>query len=185
MAALYDSIVGHPKGAARSRAVCHAQARSAWSGGRAHPTLRPGDLVSTAKGLMAFGGKSAQGDAFFTPVDPTILPTNLRPPPSQFVLPPTTEPSRETMPGTNVPTGAVHERANEQLYPREPRTCLPTPSGSRWLADLAQSWGHHPSLWVCGAGRNFLWALPRASCRSAQPNCRLKVRVTPKADDIR
>jgi hypothetical protein len=81
--------------------------------------------------------------------------------------------------------GAVHERANEQLYPREPRTCLPTPSGSRSLADLAQSWGHHPSLWVCGAGRNFLWALPRASCRSAQPNCRLKVRVTPKADDIR
>ena len=27
--------------------------------------------------------------------------------------------------------GAVHERANEQLYPREPRTSLPTPSGSR------------------------------------------------------
>ena len=102
MAALYDSIGGRPEGA---RAVCHAQARSAWSGGRAHPTLRPGDLVSTTKGLMAFGGKSAQGDAFFTPVDPTILPTNLRPPPSQFVLPPTTEPSRETMPGTNVPTG--------------------------------------------------------------------------------
>ena len=69
------------------------------------PTLRPGDLVSTAKGLMAFGGKSAQGDAFFTPVDPTMLPTNLRPPPSQFALPPTTEPPLETMPGTNVPTG--------------------------------------------------------------------------------
>jgi Protein of unknown function (DUF2865) len=69
------------------------------------PTLRPGDLVSTAKGLMAFGGKSAQGGVFFTPVDPTMLPTNLRPPPSQFDLPPTTEPSRETMPGTNVPTG--------------------------------------------------------------------------------
>jgi hypothetical protein len=65
------------------------------------PTLRPGDLVSTAKGLMAFGGKSAQGDAFFTPVDPTMLPTNLRPP----LSPPTTEPSLETTPGTNVPTG--------------------------------------------------------------------------------
>ena len=49
------------------------------------PTLRPGDLVSTAKGLMAFGGKSAQGDAFFTPVDPTMLPTNLRPPLSQSI----------------------------------------------------------------------------------------------------
>jgi hypothetical protein len=69
------------------------------------PTLRQGDLVSTAKGLMAFGGKSVQGDAFFTPVDPTMLPTNLRPPPSQFALPPTTEPPLETMPGTNVPTG--------------------------------------------------------------------------------
>ena len=66
------------------------------------PTLRPGDLVSTSKGLMTFGGKSAQGDEFFTPVNPTMLPNNLRPPPSQFALPPTTEPSPNTMPE---PTG--------------------------------------------------------------------------------
>jgi Protein of unknown function (DUF2865) len=69
------------------------------------PTLRPGDLISTSEGLMAFGGKSAQGGASFTPVNPTALPTNMRPPPSQFALPPTTEPTRETMPGTDVPRG--------------------------------------------------------------------------------
>jgi hypothetical protein len=38
------------------------------------PTLRPGDLVSTSEGLMTFGGKSGQGDASFTPVDPSTLP---------------------------------------------------------------------------------------------------------------
>jgi len=44
------------------------------------PTLRPGDLVSTSEGLMTFGGRSGQGDASFTPVDPVTLPKNLRPP---------------------------------------------------------------------------------------------------------
>jgi Protein of unknown function (DUF2865) len=38
------------------------------------PTLRPGDLVSTSEGLMAFGRKSGKGDASFTPVDPSTLP---------------------------------------------------------------------------------------------------------------
>ena len=66
------------------------------------PTLRPGDLVSTSEGLMTFGGKSAQGDASFTPVNPTMLPKNMRPPPSQSALPPTTEPSPNTMPPTGM-----------------------------------------------------------------------------------
>jgi uncharacterized protein DUF2865 len=43
------------------------------------PTLRAGDLVSTSEGLMTFGGRYGQGDAF-TPVDPVTLPKNLRPP---------------------------------------------------------------------------------------------------------
>lgn len=34
------------------------------------PTLRPGDIVMTQKGLMAFSGRSGQGAAF-TPVDPS------------------------------------------------------------------------------------------------------------------
>ena len=69
------------------------------------PTLRPGDLVSTSEGLMTFGGKSAEGDASFTPVNPATLPKNLRPPPSQVALPPTAEASPETMPPTSVPRG--------------------------------------------------------------------------------
>jgi Protein of unknown function (DUF2865) len=44
------------------------------------PTLRPGDLVSTSEGLVTFDGRSGQGDASFTPVDPVTLPKNLRPP---------------------------------------------------------------------------------------------------------
>jgi Protein of unknown function (DUF2865) len=63
------------------------------------PTLRPGDLVSTSEGLMAFGNNSAQGGASFTPVNPTTLPANMRPPPSQFAVPPTTEPAPQTKPG--------------------------------------------------------------------------------------
>ena len=38
------------------------------------PTLRPGDLVSTSQGFMAFGRKSGQGDSSFTPVGPSTLP---------------------------------------------------------------------------------------------------------------
>ena len=66
------------------------------------PTLRPGDLVSTSEGLMTFGGKSAQGGESFTPVNPTMLPKNMRSPPSQVALPPTTEPSPNTMPPTGM-----------------------------------------------------------------------------------
>jgi hypothetical protein len=69
------------------------------------PTLRPGDLVSTSEGLMTFGGRSGQGDASYTPVNPATLPKNLRPPPSQAALPPTAEASPDTMPPTNMPRG--------------------------------------------------------------------------------
>jgi hypothetical protein len=69
------------------------------------PTLRPGDLVSTSDGLMTFGGRSGQGDASYTPVNPATLPKNLRPPPSQAALPPTAEASPDTMPPANLPRG--------------------------------------------------------------------------------
>ena len=36
------------------------------------PTLRPGDIVVTQKGLMAFSGRSGQGAAY-TPVDPSSV----------------------------------------------------------------------------------------------------------------
>src|SRR5690242_274238 len=41
------------------------------------PTLRPGDIVSTNEGLLAFTGRSAQGAAF-TPVNPASLPPDIK-----------------------------------------------------------------------------------------------------------
>jgi hypothetical protein len=41
------------------------------------PTLRPGDIVSTKEGLLAYTGQSAQG-ASFTPVNPATLPPNIK-----------------------------------------------------------------------------------------------------------
>jgi len=41
------------------------------------PTLRPGDIVSTKEGLLAYTGRSQQG-AVFTPVNPAALPVNIR-----------------------------------------------------------------------------------------------------------
>ncbi len=40
------------------------------------PTLRPGDIVSTKQGFMAFTGKTGAADAF-TPVDPASIETEL------------------------------------------------------------------------------------------------------------
>jgi hypothetical protein len=62
------------------------------------PTLRAGDIVSTANGLLAFAGKSAQG-AIFTPVNPTMLPANIRPGSFPLPVPPSTEPPPEDEPG--------------------------------------------------------------------------------------
>lgn len=42
------------------------------------PTLRPGDIVSTKDGLMAYAGKSGRG-AIFTSVNPGALPVDIRP----------------------------------------------------------------------------------------------------------
>jgi hypothetical protein len=66
------------------------------------PTLRPGDIVSTVDGLLAFAGKSEQG-AVFTPVNPAVLPANLRPGTSPSAPPQSTEPPVEDDPGTILP----------------------------------------------------------------------------------
>jgi hypothetical protein len=66
------------------------------------PTLRPGDIVSTRDGLLSVAGKSEQG-AVFTPVNPAMLPANLRPGTSQSALPQSTEPPAEDDPGTILP----------------------------------------------------------------------------------
>jgi hypothetical protein len=65
------------------------------------PTLRPGDIVSTKEGLLAYTGRSAQG-AIFTPINPATLPVNIRPTSSRQPPPPSAEPVAQEEPGTIV-----------------------------------------------------------------------------------
>jgi hypothetical protein len=65
------------------------------------PTLRPGDIVSTKEGLLAYTGRSAQG-ATFTPVNPATLPVNIRPTSSQLRPAPSSESIADDEPGTTV-----------------------------------------------------------------------------------
>jgi hypothetical protein len=65
------------------------------------PTLRPGDIISTKEGLLAYTGRSEQGAAF-TPVNPATLPPDIKPGgPRQPAA--STEPAAEDEPGTIVP----------------------------------------------------------------------------------
>jgi Protein of unknown function (DUF2865) len=66
------------------------------------PTLRPGDIVSTKDGLLAYTGKSGHGAAF-TPVNPATLPADIRPGSPQLQLPPSVGPAADDEPGTIVP----------------------------------------------------------------------------------
>jgi len=66
------------------------------------PTLRPGDIVSSKDGLLAYTGRSAQGSAF-APVNPATLPANIRPGPFQLP-PPAADAPADDEPGTIVPS---------------------------------------------------------------------------------
>jgi hypothetical protein len=65
------------------------------------PTLRPGDIVSTKDGLLAFTGRSGS-TAAFTPVNPVTLPADIRPGSAQLRLPPSVDPPADEQPGTIV-----------------------------------------------------------------------------------
>jgi hypothetical protein len=65
------------------------------------PTLRPGDIVSTKDGLLAYTGKSGKVPAFM-PVNPATLPGAVGSGSSQPRLPPTIEPATDDEPGTIV-----------------------------------------------------------------------------------
>ena len=65
------------------------------------PTLRPGDIISTKDGLLAYTGRSAQGAAF-APVNPATLPPDIRPGSSQLRLPPATDAVADDEGGTIV-----------------------------------------------------------------------------------
>jgi hypothetical protein len=62
-------------------------------------TLRPGDIVSTKDGFLAYSGKSGQVPAF-TPVDPATLPANIGPGSSRQRFPSTSEAATDDDPGT-------------------------------------------------------------------------------------
>jgi len=65
------------------------------------PTLRPGDIISTKDGLLAFTGRS-ESTATFTPVNPATLPADIRPGSARLRPPPNVEPSADDEPGTIV-----------------------------------------------------------------------------------
>jgi hypothetical protein len=77
------------------------------------PTLRPGDIVSTKDGLLAFTGKSGSAAAF-TPVNPATLPADIRPGSPQLQLPPSVAPTTDDEAGTIVP--------HQNTPPQNPRT---------------------------------------------------------------
>ncbi len=67
------------------------------------PTLRPGDIVSTKDGFMAYSGKSGKSAAF-TPVDPSSVAAELNPGASRVRLSQRAEPPRaDDDPGTIAP----------------------------------------------------------------------------------
>jgi hypothetical protein len=66
------------------------------------PTLRPGDIVSTMEGLMAFTGRTGTAPGF-TPVNPATLPDDIRPGSPQLRLPPAAQSTSSDETGTVVP----------------------------------------------------------------------------------
>lgn len=74
------------------------------------PTLRPGDIVSTREGLMAFTGRTGTAPGF-TPVNPATLPDDIRPGSSQLRLPPTAQST------SGDETGTVAPAPNRQSQP--------------------------------------------------------------------
>jgi Protein of unknown function (DUF2865) len=69
------------------------------------PTLRPGDIVSTKEGLMAYTGRTGSAPGF-APVNPATLPDDIRPGSSQLRLPPASQSTSSDgdEPGTVVQT---------------------------------------------------------------------------------
>ena len=72
------------------------------------PTLRPGDIVSTKDGFLAYSGRSVQGGAF-TPVNPATLPSDIGTAPLRS--PSSSEPAVEEDPGIIVQDTATGEGA--------------------------------------------------------------------------
>jgi hypothetical protein len=71
------------------------------------PTLRPGDIVSTKDGFVAYSGARGQGAAF-TPLDSAAVAAQLNPRSVPVQLSRRTEaPPAEDQPGTIVPSQSL------------------------------------------------------------------------------
>jgi len=70
---------------------------------RKDPTLRPGDIVATKEGLMAYTGRNGS-DAGFSPVNPATLPDDIKPETSQLPPPSASQSTSNDDPGTVVQT---------------------------------------------------------------------------------
>jgi hypothetical protein len=85
--------------------TCTCNGKNAWGLNKLDvnkdPTLRPGDIVSTKEGLMAFTGRTGTAPGF-TPVNPATLPDDIRPGSPQLRLPPTAQSTNSDEPGTVV-----------------------------------------------------------------------------------
>jgi Protein of unknown function (DUF2865) len=95
---------------------------------KSDPTLRPGDIVSTASGLQAYTGKSGQAGSF-TPVNPATLPVDI----GSGSLPPgassSTQPSvaqsgaaaqQSNAPSTTAPQTGAPQALTPQARPQGP-----------------------------------------------------------------
>jgi len=90
------------------------------------PTLRPGDIVSTRDGMMAYTGKSGP-TAAFVPVNPATLPPDIRPGPMQPQPPSSTEPAAQN----NAPNNAATVTPPKRRQPRTaPSPVIDAPSSS-------------------------------------------------------
>ena len=78
------------------------------------PTLRPGDIISTSEGLLAFTGRSTQGAAF-TPVNPATLPPDIKPGSS-----PNRVPAASVESAGEDQSGTIVQRANGLLPSTSP-----------------------------------------------------------------
>ncbi|MGC2077058.1 MAG: DUF2865 domain-containing protein [Xanthobacteraceae bacterium] len=85
--------------------TCTCNGKNAWGLNKLDvnkdPTLRPGDIVSTKEGLMAFTGRTGTAPGF-APVNPATLPDDIRPGSPQLRLPATAQSTNSDEPGTVV-----------------------------------------------------------------------------------
>jgi Protein of unknown function (DUF2865) len=110
---------------------------------KSDPTLRPGDIVSTESGLLAYTGRSGQAAAF-APVNPATLPVDI----GSGALPagtssgPSAEPSATTGQQTSAPQTSAGQTNTPQ--PGTPQAAVPQKRPQAPNAPAAPAANSHP-----------------------------------------